>query len=51
MKNTLRVIETPAAIFRSLCKEFETEFIGAKVDSEEKHENGKEKLATQNYGI
>ena len=35
-KNTLRIMETPAAMFRNLCKEIETEFIGAKLDSEEK---------------
>ena len=35
-KNTLTVTETPAVMFRSLCKEIETEFIGAKIDSEEK---------------
>ena len=35
-KNTLRTMETPVAMFRSLCKEIETEFIGTKVDSEEK---------------
>ena len=35
-KNTLRVMEIPAAIFRNLCKEIETEFIGAKLNSKEK---------------
>ena len=35
-KNTLRMIETPAAMFRNLCKEIETEFIRAKLDSKEK---------------
>ena len=30
-KNALRIMETPAAMFRTLCKEIETEFIGAKV--------------------
>ena len=35
-KNTLRMMETPAAMFKSLCKEIETKFIGAKLDSEEK---------------
>ena len=29
-------METLAAIVRNLCKEIETEFIGAKLDSEEK---------------
>jgi len=28
-KNTLRMMETPAAIFKNSCKEIETEFIGA----------------------
>ena len=32
-KNTLRAMETPAAMFRSLCIEIEIEFIGAKIDS------------------
>ena len=35
-KNILRTMETLAAMFRSLRKEIETEFIGAKIDSEEK---------------
>ena len=35
-KNTLRVIETPATMLKNLCKEIETEFIGGKLDSEEK---------------
>ena len=35
-KNTLRIMETPAVMFKNLCKEIETEFIGAKPDSEEK---------------
>ena len=34
-KNTLRMIETPAVMFKNLCQEIETEFIGAKLDSEE----------------
>jgi len=29
-------METPTAMFRSLCKEIGTEFIRAKIDSEEK---------------
>jgi len=29
------MMETPAIMFRSLCREIETEFIGAKIDSEE----------------
>jgi len=29
-------METLAAMFRNLCKEIETEFIGAKLDSKEK---------------
>ena len=35
-KNTLRIMETPAAMFKNLCKEIETKFIGAKLDSKEK---------------
>ena len=35
-KNILTMMETPAAMFKNLCKEIETEFIGAKPDSEEK---------------
>ena len=35
-KNTLRMMETPVAMFRSMCKEIETEFIGCKIDFEEK---------------
>ena len=35
-KNTLKTMETPAAMFRRLCKEIEIEFIRAKIDSEEK---------------
>ena len=34
--NTLRMMKTAATMFRSLCKEIETEFIEAKIDSEEK---------------
>jgi len=35
-KTTLRTMETSAAMFRSLYREIETKFIGAKIDSEEK---------------
>ena len=35
-KNILRMMETPAAMFRNLCKEIKTEFIRAKLDFEEK---------------
>jgi len=35
-KNTLRMIEIPAAMFKNLCKEIETEFIEATLDSKEK---------------
>ena len=42
-KNTLRIMETPAAMFRSLCKEIETKFIELKLILKKKHENGKEK--------
>ena len=38
------MIETPAAMFRSLCKEIETEFIGARVDSEEKAREWQRKI-------
>ena len=43
-KNTLRTMEIPAAMFRSLCKEIETEFIGTKVDSEEKAREWQRKI-------
>ena len=36
VKNTLGMMETPATMFKNLCKEIETEFIGPKFDSEEK---------------
>ena len=45
-KNTLRTMETPAAMFRSLCKEIETEFIGAKIDSEKKAREWQKQLTT-----
>ena len=35
-KNTLRMMETFVAMFKKFCKEIETEFIGAKLDYEEK---------------
>ena len=35
-KNVLRVMEIPAAMFKNLCKEIETEFIKAKLNFEEK---------------
>jgi len=31
--------ETPEVIFKKLCKEIEIEFIGSKVDSEEKKQS------------
>ena len=43
-KNTLRTMETLAAMFRSLCKEIEIEFIGAKIDSEEKAREWQRKI-------
>ena len=43
-KNALTMMETPPSMFRNLCKEIETKFIGAKLDSKEKQENGKERL-------
>ena len=45
------MIETPAAMFKNLCKEIENEFIGAKLDSEEKAREQQERLIIQNYGI
>jgi len=33
-KNTIRVMETPAAMFKNLCKEIEIEFIEPKLDAE-----------------
>ena len=35
-KNALRMMEIPAIMFKNLCKEIKTEFIGAKLDYEEK---------------
>ena len=35
-KNALRTMETPTTMFKSLCKETETESIGAKSNSKEK---------------
>jgi len=35
-KNTLRIMEIPAAMFKNLCKEIKIKFIGAKFDFEEK---------------
>ena len=43
-KNTLRMMETPAAIFKNLCKTIKTEFIGAKLDSEEKAREQQRKI-------
>jgi len=37
-------METPAAMFKSLCKEIETEFIRAKLDSEEKAREWQRKI-------
>jgi len=35
-KNALRIMDTPATMFKKLWKEIETEVIGAKLDYEEK---------------
>ena len=43
-KNALKVMETANAMFRNLCKEIETEFIGAKLDSEEKAREWQRKI-------
>ena len=43
-KNALRMMETPIAMFRSLYKEIETEFIEAKCDSEEKARKWQRKI-------
>jgi len=43
-KNTLRMMETPAAMFKKLCKEIETEFIGGKLDSKEKAREWQRKI-------
>ena len=42
-KNTSRMIETPTAMFKNLCKEIEPEFIEAKLDSEKKGKRTAEK--------
>jgi len=39
-------METPVAMFKKLCKEIETKFIGAKLDFKEKLEWGNERLIT-----
>jgi len=38
------MMETPAAMFKNLCKEIETEFIGAKLDFEEKSRDWQRKI-------
>ena len=45
-KNILRMMKIPAAMFRSLCKEIEIEFIRAKIDSEEKAQEWQRKIKT-----
>ena len=45
-KNTLRMVETPAIMFRNLCKEIETEFIDLNLIMKKNQENGKERLIT-----
>jgi len=42
-KNELRIMEIAEAMFKKLCKGIEIEFIGSKLDSEEKTENGRER--------
>ena len=37
-------MKIPASLFRSLCKEIEIEFIGAKIDSEEKAREWQRKI-------
>ena len=36
-KNEFRMMETPEAMLKKLCKEIEIEFIDSKLDSEEKN--------------
>jgi len=43
-KNTLRMMETPAIIFKNLCKQIEIEFIGAKLNSEKKAREWQRKI-------
>ena len=43
-KNTLRMMEIRAAMFKNLYKEIETEFIGAKLESEEKAREWQKKI-------
>ena len=38
------MMETPTAMFKNLCKEIETEFIGAKLDSDKKARKWKIKI-------
>jgi len=35
-KITSRIMETPCAMFKKICKEIDIQFIGAKLDYEEK---------------
>ena len=41
-KNTLRIMKTPVAMFKNLCKKIEIEFIRAKLDPGQ--ENDRERL-------
>jgi len=43
-KNELRIMESPEAMFRKLCKKIEIEFIGSKLDSEEKSREWQRKI-------
>jgi len=48
-KNALRMMETLAAMFKNLCNEIETEFIRAKLDSEEKVRERHKKINSINF--
>ena len=43
-KNTLRMMEIPTAMIKNLCKEIETEFIRAKLNSKEKAREWQRKI-------
>ena len=42
-KDVLRIMDTPETMFKKLCKKIKIEFIGSKLDSEEKTRECREK--------
>ena len=43
-KNELRIMETPEVMFKKLCMEIEIEFIGSKLNSEERNREWQRKI-------